>query len=41
MDLIRKSTQSDKDEIRKLISTSFGDRDNVEAYDNLNGRFLL
>lgn len=41
MDLIRKSTQSDKAEIRELMHTCFGDRDDVEAYSNLNGRFLL
>ena len=41
MDLIRKSTYDDKEAIRYLMSLGFGDRDNVEQYDNLDDRFWL
>lgn len=41
MDLIRKSTQEDKEIIRNLMSFGFGDRDNSEPYDNLDDRFWL
>lgn len=41
MGLIRRSTQDDKEAIRHLMSLGFGDRDNVELYDNLDNRFWL
>lgn len=41
MDLIRRSTQDDKEAIRSLMSFGFGNRDNVEPYDNLDNRFWL
>lgn len=41
MGLIRRSTQDDKEAIRHLMSLRFGNRDNVEPYDNLDNRFWL
>lgn len=38
---IRFSRETDKDEIRELLGTSFGSREHLGVLENLNGRYLL
>lgn len=39
--MIRKSTVHDKKRIKQLMQTCFGDRNNLEPYKNLDGRYYL
>ena len=39
--MIRKSTADDKEQIQQLMQLCFGDKNNLEPYENLEDRYYL